>query len=401
MDAKSKLTKARTALVLDSPFFGSLALRLKMTEDLNCKTAWTDGTTLGYNATWIEGLDLAKVKAVIAHEVMHLAMLHHTRRQEREPRNWNIAGDIAINETLQRAGFALPEGALYPDPDQGGKSAEEIYSKLPQAPRGLGQGQGQGKGKGKGQGQAQGQQQGPGQDPGNCGEVRDPQAAQGDQGQSKASPADIQQAEESWRVAVQQAAQQAKAAGKLPGSMDRLIENTINPRLPWQDLLRRFVNCSKRSDYSWLPPSKRFLGQGLYLPSMRSEGIENLVVAIDTSGSLDPETLNEFAGELSGVIETGKTRVTVIYCDSDIQDVAEFGPDDLPLKLEAKGGGGTSFIPPFDYVDEHGIEPSCFIYLTDFCCNRFPDPPNYPVLWIIGGAYREDGEPPFGERIDL
>ena len=98
MTAAEKITKARAGLVLDLPFFGSLALRLKCKPDETCQTAWTDGQSIGYNPEFIDPLPLDQVKGLLAHEVMHLACSHHTRRGNRDPKKWNIAGDFAINQ---------------------------------------------------------------------------------------------------------------------------------------------------------------------------------------------------------------------------------------------------------------------------------------------------------------
>jgi len=114
--------------------------------------------------------------------------------------------------------------------------------------------------------------------------------------------------------------------------------------------------------------------------------------------------LNQFASELTAILDEYPPEVmTVIYCDTKIAGVQEFHKEDLPLKLEAKGGGGTNFQPPFEWVEEQGIEPVCFIYLTDMECNRFPEEyPEYPVMWV---ATQEPpsyyGTPPFGEVIEM
>jgi predicted metal-dependent peptidase len=126
----AQLTRARTQLVLDHPFFGSLALRLRLIEDASAKTAYTDGVVIGYNPAFIGTLDLAQTKWLLAHEVMHVACMHHTRRESRDIDRWNVAADYAINGILEEAGFKTPEGFLL-NPDFFGKSAEAIYVLLP------------------------------------------------------------------------------------------------------------------------------------------------------------------------------------------------------------------------------------------------------------------------------
>ena len=378
MQAKDKITKARACLVLDQPFFASIALRLPTKEDKECDTMWTDGISMGYNPSFINELTLDEMKGVLAHEVMHIANAHHVRRQGRDKETWNEATDYAINDLLLQSGFTLPKGGLKGYSNQ---SAEEIYSKLPKKQQNEQEGE---SGKGKGN------------DPGKCGEIRD---APGKDGQ-KATQAELAKAEAEAKVAVAQAAQQAKVCGKLPAAIARLVEEMLEPILDWKELLRRFVDQNAKNDYAWMPPNKRYIHMGLFMPSLRSQELKNIAVAIDTSGSINQEVLKEFASELGSIIEAYDSNAYVMYVDSRLQNVEEFSAYDVPLKLNAQGGGGTNFRPPFNHLEEKGMFPSCFIYLTDGQCSSFSNDPNYPVLWcIIGSAERF--HPPFGEVIQI
>ena len=666
MEAKKMITKARAGLILDLPFFGSLALRLTVKEDPSCQTAWVDGKTLGYNPQWVESLSLEEVKAVLCHEVMHCAMQHQTRRQERKADRWNMASDHAINPIVKEAGLKIPEGALL-DPAYRGKSAEEIYAHLPQDNSGKeesedqqgGQGGDQAPGtSGNGQGQDDDQQQDqkkndiqdekqPNSDPGGMGEVRD---APGPEGQV-ATEADKKQMEQDWKVAVAQAATQQKSCGDLPGELQRMVEEIISPTVNWRELLRRFVDQAAKNDYCiapetpvltadlywvradslcvgqkligvdefprapgvhrrvcestvegititmqpririqtdhgigvlvsdnhrflcvrnghqtwrtartlsigdqikmlvspwhkdysdswlagmfdgegtltsnkygkpraglnlsvsqndgpvleriqaelvafqtrikssngisrysarpcrsvcisaiddvirwlgqyrptrllpifnrilcesrltlprpgrttitaittldpgpvisiktttatlitnglishncWFPPNRRHVHNGLYLPSVRSEELGKVVVAVDTSGSIHQQELDQFAGELNAILEDYKADCKVIYCDSQIAGIEEFTADDLPLQLEPRGGGGTNFKPPFDHLEDEDENPACFIYFTDGQCSQFPEEPAYPVLWA---CTEKNFQPPFGETVEV
>ena len=123
------MIRARAALVLDHPFFGSIALRLTLKPDPTCSDLWTDGRTLGFNPSYAAVLSEAALIGAQAHEVMHLACAHHVRREERDRELWNKACDIVVNQLLLDAGFSLPQGSVH-DPAYAGFSVEALYSEL-------------------------------------------------------------------------------------------------------------------------------------------------------------------------------------------------------------------------------------------------------------------------------
>lgn len=386
--AKDKMTKARAGLILDHPFFGSLALRQVLVENNAIETLGTDSRQILYNPKFVDSLSLEETKGVIAHEVMHVACAHHARRGSRDLEKWNIAGDYAINPMLTDAGFRLPEGGLN-DPAFRDMSAEEIYTKIPDPPKGGG-GQGGGKKDGQGHGKCP-------PDPGRCGAVMD---APGEDG-GPPTQAELAQAEQEAKIAVAQAAQQAKAMGRLPAGIERMLEDMLAPKLPWRELLRRFMDQAAKTDYSWVPPNRRFIHRGMYLPSFESEDLGEVAIAVDTSGSVSHEEVAQFAGEISAILEEFPgVQTTVIYCDADVAHVEEFSHDDLPVQLHPAGGGGTDFRPPFEWLDKHGRSPVALLYFTDMCCYSFPNPPPYPVMWIQTSDCNM-GEPPFGEVIQI
>jgi predicted metal-dependent peptidase len=397
-DAFRKVQAARTALVLDQPFWGSLALRLKVVEDPTCKTAWVDGVTLGYSPTFIESLTHAETVGTLAHEVSHCALGHPWRRAGRDLKRWNVACDHAINPMLAASGFLLPEGGLL-DPANDGKTAEWIYDRLPVGPP-------EGDGAGV-EDDATGPEEPDGQAGGEKGEGRAPTTGVGAAagpceapGEVRDAPADVPegQTEADWQQAVQQAAAAARQRGNLPGAAERFARDAARPRVDWRSVLRRFVTAAARADYSWMRPSGRYLARGLYLPALRSEQVRPIIVAVDTSGSVDDVTLAQFTAEITAIAEDVQPeRVVVIYADAVVQGVEEFEPGD-PIKLTPRGGGGTRFEPVFDAVRERYDDPACVIYLTDLA-GSFPDAePDVPVLWAVTGKRRAA---PFGEVVPI
>lgn len=379
-DARTKLTNARAQLILDAPFFGTLALRLQpQPDDRPHATMSTDGRTLKYSPDFILDTPNDELKTVLAHEVMHVALCHHTRMQNRDHKVWNKAADYAVNQILIDAGFKMPSGALV-DAAYSGKSAEEIYSELSNQPDPDGNNQGPGAGQ-QGSDQNQGPQ--PGDQPGGI----------------EPAPADVdpKQEEADQKVAMVQAQAAAQVRGNMPGNVDRLVTEIVHPRQDWKHLLRDFVERAARNDYNWNVPNKRYLGRGFILPTLVSDELRPIVVVLDMSGSISAQQAAEFAGELTSILETWNTTIHTLYVDTVVRKAEAFTRDDLPLRIDVQAGGGTDFRPAFEHVDAEDIQPAALVYFTDLD-GTFPDQaPEYPVLWINHG--RIDQAAPFGETV--
>ncbi len=442
VNPEEKLCRARTQLLLNQPFFGTLCLRLKLVAMPSFPTMATDGRRLAYNPAFVAQLTPAELEGVIAHEVMHVALAHHCRRGDREPQLWNEAADYAVNPILLDNGITLP-GDMLIDPAFRDLSAEEIYARLlkqqqegsetqpPQSSGGPSTGsngaaqpnqpqpsgsQTPSSGSGPSQQTASAPQNAPqptqpspeplpggseqgGTDqgitarPGGFGEVTDATNEDG----TPASPAEMSRQQHEWATHAEQAMCSAKACGRMPGGIERQLKEARESRCDWRAILREFIAATDPSDYRWTPPNRRFVSSGLYLPSVMRSGVGEIVIAVDTSGSIGHQELEQFAGEITAISEDAEPeRIHVVYCDAAVQSTEEFGPAE-PISLSPKGGGGTDFRPPFRWVEAEGIQPKCFIYLTDLCCSSFPEPPEYPVLWVTDSRTTA----PFGETLRI
>jgi predicted metal-dependent peptidase len=418
-DTEEKLIKSRVRLVLGHAFFGTLSLRLKLVPG-NLPTMATDGARIVYNPGFVDHLTPAELEGTLAHEVLHCALGHQCRRCGRDPELWNRAADFAINPLLVANGFALPAGALI-DPAFDNLSAEEIYARLLQKGGGTGQNQAAQQSPGGGgssssppdahgapgpeptngadpksdsqQGDRPGNKGSKGAParPGGFGEVWDAT----DEAGSAASPAEKRRQEHEWAIAAEQALRAAKSCGSEPIGVERPLTESRQSHQDWRAILRDFVAATAPSDYRWTPPNRRYVASGLYLPSVEHRGVGEIVIAVDTSGSIGRVELEQFAGEISAIAdEVQPEAIHVVHCDAAVQSVQQFGPSE-PVRLEPKGGGGTDFRPAFEWVGENGIAPSCFIYLTDLCCDSYPEAPEYPVLWVTDSRRIA----PFGETI--
>ena len=372
---RRRMTQARVSLLLGQPFFGTLALRLRVVADPSAPTCYRDGIVLGLNPAFTATLTDLELAGVVAHEVLHCAMGHAWRGQGREHERWNAAADYAVNPIVARAGLELPKSALA-NPAWAGMAAEEIYPLLPE-----GQGKAQG---GAGYG-------------GDFGEVRAPQDGDGHGGAGEVDPKALAV---DWGIAVRQAAAVAKGRGALPAGLEELVQTLTRPVVDWRALLRRFVQRCAAADFSWQAPSRRFMAQGLYMPCVRSEKVPAMVVAVDTSGSVSTQELEQFAGEVAGIVEEVRPEaVHVVYCDAAVQAVETF-EEGARFQARPAGRGGTDFRPPFAWVEEHmgGQAPACLVYLTDME-GPFPEQaPGYPVLWV---STSREYVGPFGETVYL
>lgn len=244
-------------------------------------------------------------------------------------------------------------------------------------------------------------------DPAGTGEVMDAPAGATDSGDGDAgtSARDIAAEEQVWDEAMHQAASLARAEGRMPGAVEETVRGAHAGTLDWRTLLRRFMTDAAKRDYSWSVPNRRFIDGGLYLPSIRSEGIETVVFIIDVSSSLPTPTLAAFWTELREVAaEIRPESVIVLQVDTVLQDAAEHSADDLPDEIVVKGRGGTDYRPGFAWLERQGIEPGVCLYFTDMECSDYPEAePAFPVLFC---DYGDEGSPwrhpaPWGERIRI
>jgi len=409
--------QAVTTIVLDHPFFASLLLQMKRIEDPSVATACTDGVCIRYNPEFIGGLTPDQVAGLLAHEVMHPALGH----LHRLPPNaeGNIAGDFAINNLLDnynnelrsrqfrsmgkvKRPLELPEGGLI-DHSLDDYSAEQILALLRAGKLGIKIVRVKVRDDAQGAwGEFEEQAAEPGDaendEPGEDGDAGSGRIKKAGRGGGK-SPE--QMAAEWERRLVQAATATKMQSGDLPGCIRKLVDRLVNPRVPWQRLLERFVENTADADYSWHRPDRRFLDDDIVIPEIHDTTLGEIVVAVDTSGSIfgDQEALSSFEAELNSIIAQCRPRnVIVLYCDDRITDTAEFGPGER-VRLDAKGGGGTDFRPVGHYINEHNIHPRVCIYLTDLY-GKFPEAPwEFPVIWCVYGDNKSHA--PFGDTVHM
>ena len=394
MNADTRMQKAKSKLIIKSAFFGRLTMKLKFVnseseEAKNIPNApldlWamaTNGDVLIYNPKFVDESTDAELIGCIAHEDMHPALCHHTRiGDDRNKEYWNMAGDIVINNILIDANFILPKDALT-NRNMRNLSTEQIYKKIYTDKGGSGNKNG----------------------------ISPSPDGKWNIGQVFASGAknetEKQKEEADWKISIAQAQKlsEAQQAGDISANMKRLINEVLQPKVPWEVLMEDFVERMASDHHTWSPPNRRVLQQGIYLPSLKSDSLPTIGFATDTSGSISQHQLDQQACEMTNLLQTYQTDLIAIFCDSQITHVEQFTTQDLPIKLKLYGGGGTDLRPPFKYIKENNIDISCMIYMTDLICNKFPDTPEYPTLWINTSPYHNNSyvsKPPFGEVIEI
>ena len=357
---KTKLAKAKTSLILEHPFVGTVALNMPFELSEDIPTAATNGKRVLFNPAFISDLTDEELKFLVAHECMHPMLEHNFRRGERDQRKWNQAADYVINKLLvdEKIGKMPAMGLLDDNIYNAGKGTSDgIYNILPDNPDG--------------------------NDP--LDDCQDGEGTSADQTQQAAE----------WRVKVAQAAQAAKMMGKMSAGLERLVGEILQPKVNWRDVLQRFLVRCRSDSRSFARPNRRFASQGLYLPSVSGQRMGELVFAVDCSGSINQGTIDQFASEINVVKDDlNPARIHVLYFDSEVSHVESYGADDQ-LDIKPHGGGGTDFAPVFEKITELGLEPVAVIFLTDLCCHSFGQAPDCPVLWVS----TESTEAPFGEVV--
>ncbi|SHE19263.1 Sll7028 protein [Bathymodiolus brooksi thiotrophic gill symbiont] len=400
---KNKLTKARTQLILDRPFLGNLVLRLPLVAaDSWCKTSATDAKSFYYNPEFIDSLNKHQIKFVLIHEALHCALTHFARRGNRTKHKWDLACDFAINPLLVKEGFHPPiDVPIFQQ--YAGMIAEEIYpmidDNLNQEPmdQHLYDDQANDDSKQSDGGMREDQLQ---QEP-----KPQSKANEGEQGGASSlaqqpailRPDEIEKLATQWQKNLASSAQIAQQAGKLEGEFAKLVDFFLQPQVSWQSLLAQYMSALARDDFSYSRPSRRS-GEAI-LPALKSHQID-ITVAIDTSGSISQEEVDEFVSEVNAIKANLRASITLIACDDKLSEHSPWrfeAWDALQFPASLGGGKGTNFNPVFDCINAQDKVCDVLIYFTD-AKGKFPEiEPNYPVMWLVKGKEAI----PWGARIQL
>jgi len=354
----SVLDRAKANLVYRHPFFASILMRRPLIADENVGTAGVcQRGHIYYNPKFINGdgtkqfpgLTLEQCIFLLCHEVMHVVGMHAARLHDRDRDRWNIAADAWINDLLQieKVGQFIPGGVDMPGSMN--ELVDDIYNRLPIQPQSKGGG-----------------------GPGGIGGDLLQRGAPMTEEEASAITAET-------KVALAQAAQAAKMQGMLPGSIAAVMADLIASRVPWHDVLERYMVGFIRSDPSWRRPNRRFAA---YLPSTgKLPAMGKIVLQIDVSGSISKPELDHYNGHLQRIVELCRPeQVDVLYVDTRVAKHETFGPGD-EVKLEFYSGGGTDMEAGFRYIEKESMDPDVVVVLTDGL-THFTTAPDVPVVWV-------------------
>lgn len=402
-------SETMTALVWHCPAFNHIFYT--MLDTVNSKRvamfsrdipiAATDGSSLILNPDTFFQFNLLERLFIVTHEILHCVMDHcrqmfqfHTRGKIAFPdgttlpydqETMNAAADYVINALLMESNIgAMPQkdgqqvGLFDKNIATGNDSAIETYRKIFK----------QQKGKGPG---------------GNCPKGFDEHLKPGTSQGKDPTQASQERNDTEWATQIQAAANAARAQGKLPAGLERLFGSILNPQVDWKEkiqaLFARKLGCGS---YDWRRPDRRLIVRDIYSPGRSGYGAGTVVVGADTSGSIGPEELDMFFAEIAGILEDVKPkRLLIMWADAKVHRVDECEePGDLnTIRYKgAPGGGGTSFVPVFEEIENLGVIPDALVYLTDGMGTFPAHSPKYPVIW--GNIYPQS-QYPFGDVVDI
>jgi predicted metal-dependent peptidase len=366
-----KLQKATAQLTMDHPFVSAILLKHPIKERSDIPTLAVDMRgQIYYNKDFIAKLTVPELVWGLAHEVFHRIGQHGLRRARRDPKGWNYAGDAWINDVLDEAKIGTRIEGCVNMPGSKDDTVENIYDKLPKGGKGGG---------GDGQGDGQGQSDGDGDHPmdgDGLGEDILNEGAPKDEAEKKQMEADM-------KVEVAQAAQAAKARGKLPGVLARIAEQIIDVKTPWYEILERYMVGMTKNNYSWRRPSRKHIGNDIYLPSVDTlPKMGRVILQIDVSGSVSQPELAHYSGHVKRIMEQCRPEgVDVIYVDTQVARHDIFDEGEEP-EITFFSGGGTDMVEGMRYAEKEGLEADVHIVLTDGYTG-FPEKVERPTIWVI------------------
>lgn len=346
-DINKALNKAKIQLMSrpDTSFFTTICFNLKFLWDDKISTACTNGSYLKFNTKFFSELTPDERVFVLIHESMHVAYLHMDRVQTRDKKKWNIAADHVINLMLIERGFKMPSGEHqgYADPQYKGLNTEEVYKRLPDCEH---------------------------------------EKCDYDIEASDLEPEELQRNIEDIliRASIQSKMDDDKA-GTIPGDIQVFLNGLLKPKLPWNRILQKYIQSFSRNDYTFKKPNRRFFPQ-YYLPSLHSENLINLAVAVDISGSVTDAEFHQMVTEVHSILRMMKPeKISIIQFDTEIKSVTEVRSIKELMDVKFQGRGGTDIRPVIEWTNTN--KPQLLLIFTDGGFKQRDETTKVNTVWLI------------------
>ena len=358
-------------------------------------TACTNGRDEMYGRDFVDSLNDAELRFLVLHEVYHKLYKHlitWRHLHDDDPQLANQACDYVINVKIaddNGDGWAtMPQGGCYSEKYRGWDSAA-VFHDL------------------RDNGSPQDSQQGSGDTTGTQNTAVGDGLPQGfdDHDWDGAAELTPDEKRELARDVDEAIRQGALIAGKVGSGGDRDLDDLLTPQIDWREVLREFINTTcAGNDYStWQRPNRRYVSSGYYMPSGISEQVGELVIAVDTSGSIGQVELTAFMSEIRSICDTVQPeRIRLLYWDTKICQDEKYDMnqlDDLVKTTKPKGGGGTNVECVTEYLTAEGIKPQAAIVLTDGYLGGSWGQWACPVLWCI--LDNKSAKPDTGKYVNI
>jgi predicted metal-dependent peptidase len=345
-DHHHALSKAKIQLMArpDSAFFMTVCFSMKHVWDETIPTACTNGREIRFNPAFFMSLSLALQVSLLVHESMHVAYLHMERVQARDPRKWNVAGDYVINQQLHERGFEIGKTWLL-DAKYAGMSTEEVYKLLPEDPPS------------------------PSMDDLVYGET------------PEISDSIRREVEDILVRASVQSKMSGDKPGTIPGDIQVYLDGLLNPVLPWNRILQKYMRSFDKSDYSFRKPNRRFFPEH-HMPTLWGESLMDLCIAVDISGSVSDHDFKVFVSEVAGIFKMMKpSRITLIQFDTEIKSTDTVKSVRELMGIKFTGRGGTCISPVMEWAKEH--KPQLLMVFSDGEFNFYGNEFQGDTLYLI------------------
>lgn len=353
------LSKAKIALMTrpDSTFFLTVCFSLPHIWDDKVKTSCTNGKQIRTNPTFFMSLTPDEQLFILLHETLHVALMHMCRLAGRNPGKFNKAADYVINLMLHMRGYVMPKGGLL-DMKFADMTTEEVYAALPD----------------------------------------DPSDADFDMDLEESDSPDEELTREIQDILVRASVASKMAEdkpGSIPGEIQIYLNSLLNPVLPWNRLLQKYFNGFAKDDYTFRKPNRRFFPK-YHMPSLYSERLMNLVIAVDTSGSVSDHDFHVFVSEVASILRMMKPeKITLIQFDTGIKAVTEIKSIQDLKNCKFTGRGGTDVKPVMSWITDR--KPQLTLLFSDGYFSYPDTAPPSELLWII---HNNPGfQVPFGKTV--